>query len=555
MNYSTASNVIGLILLLSKGSKPVAKGKDWKTANEYCRSQNDSLPDIRDVQNNLSYIKEQGTTIWSSVKGQFTPWIAYRGCFYENLHSVCSLTGTNFTNSTCHHLENNSAGNCYFECKSNIYTNGGCANTANFFFGLQKLFCLCLCDDTIIQNISESSKCNLSCGTSINDGECGGIGYISMYETINITIPETHFGGFCLTCRQKSDPSDTQLYSRDCNENIAGYCVKQNGRISLPLMLSTFASYWNHCKEQRMYIVGDTSHTFCQKDNNVWTGLRKYKISNNNIDKDSCYIIEIHQETVNYKKRNCTENIFFLCKKDIDNYFVTSIENAKSTKNTKTPPFTREISRTTATISPTSMTTSISGALNPTIATSISPSPESEKNTAAVVGASIAGVVSLIFVAFLVLCLLKRRHTQCKQSSQQVKSAKVFHNTTYDDLVVTNQKQDVNYANVNLENDNQFERTVCNIDDVYVEKEEEYDHLHTSRQKIEATMPADDERYGTASYFEDNSYSTLGQDKNVNHDLDNEYSVNSITYSENQSSSVNSAEYDYCYQANQRKDW
>lgn len=395
------------------GSKPVTAGKDWETADEYCRSQNDSLPDIRDVQNNLSYIKEQGTTIWSSVRGQFTPWIAYRGCFNENLHSVCSFTGTNFTSSTCHHLENNSAGNCYFECKSKIYTNGGCANTAYFFFGLQKLICLCLCDDTIIQNFSESSKCNLSCGTSINDGECGGIGYISMYETINITIPETHFGGFCLTCRQKSDPSDTQLYSRDCNENIAGYCVKQNSRISLPLMLSTFASYWNYCKEQRMYIVGDTSHNFCQKDNNVWTGLRKYKINNKNIDKDSCYIIEIHQETVSYKNRNCTEKIFFLCKKDIDNYFVTSIENAKGTKNTKPSPLTREISGTTATISPTYMTTSISDALNP-IVTPFSPSPESEKHTAAVVGASIAGVVSLIFVAFLLFCLLRRRQIQCK---------------------------------------------------------------------------------------------------------------------------------------------
>lgn len=112
--------------------------------------------------------------------------------------------------------------------------------------------------------------------------------------------------------------------------------------------------------------------------------------------------------------------------------------------------------------------------------------------------------------------------------------------------------QDITYANVTLENDKQ--RNSCNTDDIYVEKEEEYDYLHKSRQK-KATMQADDDRYGNASYFEDGSYSTLGHDRNVNHALDNEYSLNSMPYSENQSSSVNSAEYDYCYQADQRKDW
>lgn len=195
-------------------------GKDWISANEYCRSNNDFLPDIQDVKINLSHLRGRGAMIWSSVRGQFTPWIAYRGCFYEN---ICrSFIGTHFAKSTCHHLENNTVGNCYFECKSKIYSNGGCANTANFFFALSEYVCLCLCDNTRIKNILESSKCNLSCGSSFDNGECGGIGFLSIYETINIMLPETHFGGFCLTCRQKSDPSDTQLYSRDCNENIAG---------------------------------------------------------------------------------------------------------------------------------------------------------------------------------------------------------------------------------------------------------------------------------------------------------------------------------------------
>lgn len=103
----------------------------------------------------------------------------------------------------------------------------------------------------------------------------------------------------------------------DCKELIAGYCVKNNLKVSLPPMVSTFASYCNHCKEQRMYIVGDTSHTFCQKGSNVRTGLRKYKIDNSISDNDSCYMIEIHQSTINYNKGNCTENHFFLCKKEV----------------------------------------------------------------------------------------------------------------------------------------------------------------------------------------------------------------------------------------------
>lgn len=69
------------------------------------------------------------------------------------------------------------------------------------------------------------------------------------------------------------------------------------------------------------------------------------------------------------------------------------------------------------------------------------------------------------------------------------------------------------------------------------------------------TIQTDDDKYGSASILEDDSYSTLRQNKNVDPDLDDEYSVNSMPYSENQSSTVNSPEYDHCYQTNQRKDW
>lgn len=76
----------------------------------------------------------------------------------------------------------------------------------------------------------------------------------------------------------------------------------------------------------------------------------------------------------------------------------------------------------------------------------------------------------------------------------------------------------------------------------------------TSRQK-RVTIQTDDDRYGTASYLEEDSYFTLRQNKNYEPDLDNGYSVNNMLHSKNQLGSVNSPEYNYCYQSNQRKDW
>lgn len=92
-------------------------------------------------------------------------------------------------------------------------------------------------------------------------------------------------------------------------------------------------------------------------------------------------------------------------------------------------------------------------------------------------------------------------------------------------------------------------------DGIYVEKEEEeYDHLHSSRQK-HLTKDTKDNEYGTASCLEDNSYSTLRQGRNPNPepDIDNEYST--MPSLENNGSSVGNSEYDFCYQMNQQKDW
>lgn len=62
-----------------KGSKSdtVEWKANWEEANEHCKSQNDSLVSIQDIRS-LS-LTVGHFPIWSSVKGTYTPWIAYRG--------------------------------------------------------------------------------------------------------------------------------------------------------------------------------------------------------------------------------------------------------------------------------------------------------------------------------------------------------------------------------------------------------------------------------------------------------------------------------------------
>eukprot|EP00105_Crassostrea_gigas_P006211 XP_011420066.1 PREDICTED: uncharacterized protein LOC105322863 [Crassostrea gigas] len=600
MNFQTFLIVTEVMVLQLQYCKPSATGLAWKTANEQCRLQNDSIVNIKDVRNKLSFLTGL-KPIWSPVKGQFTPWIAYRGCFGESSSICVSLTGAKFTNKKCHTILNNTVGNCYFECRSKSKSDGGCETTSNFYFGLQESICLCLCDNSSIQHISESKKCNILCKTCINNGECGGKGFFSVYESKNVVIPDTGFGGFCLSCRSQNGSGKALLYSIDCNENAAGLCVESNeGSSSLPPTMSTFDSYWRYCRNHSKYIVGDTSQTFCQRDASIWTGLRKYKIDNFNTDTDSCYIFEIQNGTVNYKERSCTEHHFFLCKKEFNQKYISSTKYVKSTTYTSQPPFTSEtalsnkswptrgnatskfiastnspsskskastsnkglftwtantsLSKKSFTFSVTTLKTSFSNTTSRIITTSLAASSK-EENKATIVGSSIAGVVVLISVVFIAICLFKRRNLLCIQSKQQqAKSGKVFNNTTYDDLVVTNQKPDVNYANTTLEYANQG--SICKIDDndIYVEKEDEYDHLHTSRQKHVAKQ-VDDDRYGSASYFDEDSYSTLRQNKNIEPCFDNEYSGNITPYSGNQLRTMKSPDYDFCYQSNQRKDW
>lgn len=433
-------------------SIPASSGVDWETANEHCRKQNYSLVDRQDVQNNLSYFSGL-PPIWSSIKGQYTPWIAYRGCIYG---SFCGSTNdTNFTSTNCHTLKNNIPGNCYYECSSKNKTYGGCAFEVNFFFGLQKSLCLCICDYFLIRHISESVKCSFSCGTSFNDGECGGSGYLSLYEPMNITLPDTHFGGFCLTCRQQIESNETMLYSLACNEEANGYCVTVNGRLVSSPIMSTFDSYWKYCRNNNSYIIGSTGHICHLRDSDIWTGLQKYKITSSYIDIDNCYIVEIINEAVIYNKRNCTEKYFFLCKQESSpRQHDPSIEN--NTENTAQPPLTRERLWTTKPLLSSESPSIRRSTTSHIIITTNAPSYTSGGEKATIAGAIIAGILALLFIVLLVLYLLKKGRFQCFQKKQQqTNQHPVTNNTTYEDLVVTSQTQHDSHTYTTLPYDNQ----------------------------------------------------------------------------------------------------
>lgn len=162
------------------------------------------------------------------------------------------------------------------------------------------------------------------------------------------------------------------------------------------------------------------------------------------------------------------------------------MEYIKNTKSSATQPLTRGTSVTTRVpssyrsfrpvpLSVTSLNMSTIDYTGRIISTTTFPPPSHSsklgENTETLLGASIAGAVALILlsVVFLIICLLKRRKLQSKKSKRhKAKSDKVFDNTAYGDLVETNQKENVSYANTTAENDKPG--SISKMDDICVEK-------------------------------------------------------------------------------------
>lgn len=51
-----------------------------------------------------------------------------------------------------------------------------------------------------------------------------------------------------------------------------------NGTVSQETNKSTFEAYWEGCRKEDLYIVGNTTQICSYSIGNIWTGLRKYKI-------------------------------------------------------------------------------------------------------------------------------------------------------------------------------------------------------------------------------------------------------------------------------------
>lgn len=98
------------------GCVSVGTGANWGGGggNELCRTFGDSLVNKLDVQNDVSYFKGL-QPIWSSVKGHFSPWIAYRGRFRDINQCLTSKKGHILATTSCHILNINTVGNCFFE--------------------------------------------------------------------------------------------------------------------------------------------------------------------------------------------------------------------------------------------------------------------------------------------------------------------------------------------------------------------------------------------------------------------------------------------------------
>lgn len=54
--------------------------------------------------------------------------------------------------------------------------------------------------------------------------------------------------------------------------------VMSNGNGNRKTNMSTFDAYWERCRKQNIYIVGDTMSICYYSNRSIWTGLRKYKI-------------------------------------------------------------------------------------------------------------------------------------------------------------------------------------------------------------------------------------------------------------------------------------
>ncbi|XP_078334752.1 uncharacterized protein LOC111137826 [Crassostrea virginica] len=357
-------------------------------------------------------------------------------------------------------------------------------------------------------------------------------------------------------------------------------------------------SYWKNCKTRNEYITGNV-HDICRTET-TWTGLRKYYIGKSN----QCYFIafDIPKMRYTYLESSCTWKIPFICKKHLVQlhqstlsgnvhplttektsiFSISTIDSFSQTKekepfSTMTPEVQRSDGSSSlsadqptlstlsgpvhsSTTKKTSITT-IDSIRNEPFSTMTPEFQGSDGSSSLSTGTVITVIVGALLIPSILATLFfvwryrknleRKNRLQNTSSTEQTPQGLQMVNNTYDTSFTpgpkTDRKQeDVVYTNCIYD---VLDSTAASfeMDDMYIKKEdEEYDHLHTSRQK-QSAFDVEENRYGTAIHLEDpQTYSTAGQTKEVDSYLENEYSGMEPSLENLQS--FENPDYDHCFQ-------
>ncbi|XP_062574490.1 uncharacterized protein LOC134236338 isoform X2 [Saccostrea cucullata] len=487
---------------------------DWSTADKSCGKLNGALIRITDIEAIVNItgegILKTISPFWSSITGSFSPWIAYRGCYPQ------SGIGINISKWTL-----NSVGNCFFQCK-NQSPNPDCT-----YFALGGDTCYCLCSLPKV-DLADSKYCNIICNNSIDDGFCGGNGYVTLYEANSYNGTGD---GFCMAYDCSGE--EFRSFGHDCNERYEGYCVNHSNYL-LKQEATTWNSYSMMCKNLNHFLAASiTKNSDCM--GYIWIGIRRYEIHQSNEGKfrNGCYKIKKGFRTWLYEKSDCSEKLSFICKvsDQIHNSSISpTLPHSTETVTTKVSVNINDSNNSS--ISPTlphsteTVTTKVSVNIN-------------DSNTLSLVTGTVSGIIGLLIVIVVTVVFVRRKQGTLSKGTKHVQNA-IYE--LQNSNKVLERDEDIIYMNTINEgrNNNQLQPSP-NTNEIYVEKEEgEYDHLRTSRTKQNIT---------NEDPFYENTYSTTTREDityGAHYDSMNSSGESNYNYSKDiKQANVYGSHYDY----------
>ncbi|XP_062601354.1 uncharacterized protein LOC134263066 [Saccostrea cucullata] len=520
MNTGMEYKVIAFLLFLFNISDlyMTEASLTWNMAELKCKYQNKTLPSKVDI-NSYNFEAFEFSSVWSSLRGPFTPWITSKGCYRKSQQFVWPFIQ--------HSIPINTVGNCYQLCQSKDMYEGGCKSRNIFYFGLMSEICICICNVVPFYFLTDSQNCNIPCLSSIENGYCGGSNFISVYKKdfAQRNLDISKFYGFCLVCMHNS--SNIVYSGKDCREPTQGLCVDEYEVLSSMPFQRTMDDYWAYCKSKNLFITGSTEPSFCFRKNFIWTGLRKYRISDGSSNtEDECYSLEQTDDSDwVYKRRDCNENLPFVCKPS--SFYNTSKTTASLLPNTETDFQNTDVG-------------SASGNVNITTRSPMLNLRDKELKSGTI-GAIVGSGVAIIILSLSLILLFLRFKKTSKLRTPSVKFTNKAYKERGNYIVETNDlKENSIYINEISKNCSQ---TTADHDDVYVENAGgEYDILHSSRQK----KSSDDNPQYDSMIGWDNAYSSTSQQDNTNHGNRDESDYNTMDGTQDRSCSIENSDYDTC---------